>query len=133
MSQEGNDLPVALRCRFMNADAAFRPGLAPGYPGGDAAFIEEHHPGSLESNRQLSSSGSFFEEADYPLTRNDQPHGCMLTLVLQNCSPGLGPLRDHLDSRRTATVDAFELRWKITLVDYEIHAENKCSRTCLFF
>ena len=52
------------------------------------------------------------DEAANQLTREDQPRGCMLTLALHNCSPELEPLRSHLNDRRTASVDAFELRLK---------------------
>ena len=55
---------------------------------------------------------ALLDEAAHQLTREDQPRGCMLTLALHNCSPELEPLRSHLNDRRTASVDAFELRLK---------------------
>lgn len=53
-----------------------------------------------------------FEAAARQLTREDQPRGCMLTLALQNCSPELEPLREQINAKRAASVDAFELRLK---------------------
>ncbi len=64
-----------------------------------------------------------FEEAAHQLTREDQPHGCMLTLALHNCSPELEPLRDELNKRRTAVVDAFESRLKVAQQSGELSAE----------
>lgn len=64
------------------------------------------------------------EAAAHQLTRKDQPLGCMLTLALHNCSPELEPLRDHLNTRRTAVVDAFELRLKAAQRSHELSAKT---------
>ena len=65
-----------------------------------------------------------FEEAAHQLTREDQPRGCMLTLALHNCSPELETLRGQLNTRRTGTIDAFELRLKAAQVSLEIAPET---------
>jgi AcrR family transcriptional regulator len=65
-----------------------------------------------------------FDEAAHQLTRDDQPHGCMLTLALHNCSPELEPLRDHLNTRRTAVVDSFELRLKAAQKSHELDGKT---------
>ena len=64
------------------------------------------------------------EEAAHQLTREDQPRGCMLTLALHNCSPELETLRDQLNTRRTGTVDVFQLRLKAAQVSLEIAPET---------
>lgn len=63
---------------------------------------------------------ALLDEAAHQLTREDQPRGCMLTLALHNCSPELEPLRSHLNARRTASVDAFELRLKMAVREGEL-------------
>jgi len=63
------------------------------------------------------------EEAAHQLTREDQPLGCMLTLALHNCSPQMEPLRQNLNKRRAATVDAFESRLKEAQASHEFDAK----------
>lgn len=63
-----------------------------------------------------------FEEAAHQLTREDQPRGCMLTLALHNCSPEMEPLRQYLNKRRAATVDAFKSRLKAAQASRELDA-----------
>jgi AcrR family transcriptional regulator len=64
------------------------------------AILERNEPAAVAFQK-------LFEVTAQQLTRADQPRGCMLTLALHNCSPELEPLRNHLNERRAATVDAF--------------------------
>ncbi len=76
---------------------------------------------------------NLFNEAAHQLTRADQPRGCMLTLALHNCSPELEPLRNHLNERRAATVDAFEVRLKAARKSRELDDGTDVRGLACFF